>query len=232
MNAEIDKFMQKPHRKFDSIFEEYIETRKKFDSLKQGQAAAADAAGGGGEGGAAKGQADALQNKINIMIKNQEIEMRHCKETAVKMANELLQVKLGEARFAYEEELEAISSQYEDLKKELQEEIQKKIVLKRKIVDLENIILQQQNMMETCGYFQNLWEDRKRRNIEEDNKLGLLDKMRKKDPKETHPKSEKMFQDAGLILDSMFNFYSFGVRINEEQCREIQDQTYPKMLMM
>lgn len=43
------------------------------------------------------------------MLKNQEIEMTHCKETAVKMANDLLTIKLGEARFAYEEELEAIS---------------------------------------------------------------------------------------------------------------------------
>ena len=32
-------------------------------------------------------------------------------------------------------------------------------------------------------------------------------------------------------MDSMFNFYSFGIRINEEQSREIIDQTYPKLLM-
>ena len=44
---------------------------------------------------------------------------------------------------AYEEELEAISLQYEELKAELHSEIEKKIILKRKIVDLENIITQQ-----------------------------------------------------------------------------------------
>ena len=103
------------------------------------------------------------------MLKNQEIEMTHCKETAVKMANELLQIKLGEARFAYEEELEAISSQYEELKAELQSEIEKKIILKRKLVDLENIITQQQNMMETTGYYQNMWEDKKKRTAQESN---------------------------------------------------------------
>ena len=158
--------------------------------------------------------------------------MTHCKETAVKMANDLLQIKLGEARFAYEEELEAIAKQYEDLKGELQSEIEKKIILKRKIVDLENIITQQQNMMETTGYYQNMWEDRKKRNIEQDNKIGLLEKKMKPDPKEIHPKVEKMFYEAGLILDSMFNFYSFGIRINEEQSREVMDQTYPKMLQV
>lgn len=118
MNAEIDAFMKKPHRKFNSIFEEYIESRKKYDSVKQGQAAAAEAVGGEA-GGAAKNQADALQNKINILMKNQEIEMTHCKETAVKMANDLLTIKLAEARYAYEEELEFISKQYEELKEEL-----------------------------------------------------------------------------------------------------------------
>ena len=70
--------------------------------------------------------------------------------------------------------------------------------------------------METTGYYQNMWEDRKKRTGDEKNQIGLLDKKRKADPKETHPKAEKMFQDAGLILDSMFNYYSFGIRINEE----------------
>ena len=59
MNEEIDRFMRKPHRKFDSIFEEYIESRKKYDSVKQGQAAAAEGAGGEGSG-AAKNATDAL----------------------------------------------------------------------------------------------------------------------------------------------------------------------------
>ena len=43
------------------------------------------------------------------MQKTQEIESRHIKETAIKQAQELLQVKLAECKYAYEEELEYIS---------------------------------------------------------------------------------------------------------------------------
>ena len=39
VNREIDHHMIKPRKKFDSIFEEYIDSRKKFDAMKKGQAA-------------------------------------------------------------------------------------------------------------------------------------------------------------------------------------------------
>ena len=54
VNREIDHHMIKPRRKFDSIFEEYIESRKKFDAMKQGQAGDPAAQGGGGDSGNAK----------------------------------------------------------------------------------------------------------------------------------------------------------------------------------
>lgn len=41
--------------------------------------------------------------------------MRHAKEVAAKNANELLKTKLSECRFAYEEELEFISKQFEEM---------------------------------------------------------------------------------------------------------------------
>ena len=108
VNREIDHHMIKPRKKFDSIFEEYLESRKKFDAMKKGQAGAGEnQGGGGGESGNAK--IDQLQNKINTMQKTQEIESRHIKETAIKQAQELLQVKLAECRYAYEEELEYVS---------------------------------------------------------------------------------------------------------------------------
>ena len=41
--------------------------------------------------------------------------MRHAKEVAAKNANELLKTKLSECRCAYEEELEHISKQFEEM---------------------------------------------------------------------------------------------------------------------
>jgi len=41
--------------------------------------------------------------------------MRHSKETSAINANDLLEKKLAECKFAYEEELESISLQFENL---------------------------------------------------------------------------------------------------------------------
>ena len=105
--------MIKPRKKFDTIFEEYVESRKKFDAMKKAQAAAGGGEGGGGAGGEGGGsgnaKVDALQSKINTIQKTQEIENRHLRETAIKSAQELLEVKLAECRFVYEEELEYLS---------------------------------------------------------------------------------------------------------------------------
>lgn len=49
--------------KFDTIFEEYIEKRKKFDSVKAGAAAAATADAGDSK----KSEVEALKNKINVI---------------------------------------------------------------------------------------------------------------------------------------------------------------------
>ena len=51
MNREINQSMIVPQKKFDTIFEEYVEKRKKFDQFKQGAAAAATMTADGGGGG-------------------------------------------------------------------------------------------------------------------------------------------------------------------------------------
>lgn len=96
------------------------------------------------------------------MQKTQEIESRHIKETAIKQAQELLQVKLAECKYAYEEELEYISKQFEELLAELQKENEQKKKLNQKIIDLETVIMNQQNMIETTGYYFDLWENKKK----------------------------------------------------------------------
>lgn len=59
MNREITRSMITPQKKFDTIFEEYVEKRKKFDRFKKGAASAAGDAGG--EGGGVKNEIEILK---------------------------------------------------------------------------------------------------------------------------------------------------------------------------
>jgi len=71
--------------KFDTIFEEYLEKRKKFDRAKKETGGAQDT----GEG--LRAEIDKLKTKIENIQKAQEVELRHAKETASRNANELVQ---------------------------------------------------------------------------------------------------------------------------------------------
>lgn len=73
----------------------------------------------------------------------------------------LLEKKLAECRFSYEEELEFISKQFEDMQAENESHQEDKRKLNAKINYLEGIISQQQNMMETTGYMVTRWEEKK-----------------------------------------------------------------------
>ena len=116
INKEIGEAYIKPRMKFDTIFDEYVEKRKKFDTVKAGQAAAESAAA---SGDTKKSETEALKNKIVVIQKNFEIEMKHAKEVAAKNALELVQQKLAESKFAYEEELEHIAKQFEAMQREV-----------------------------------------------------------------------------------------------------------------
>ena len=77
--------------------------------------AADDDEGAAGGGDNKQAQIDALTVKIEVMQKNAEIELKHAKEYAAKVAKEMLDKKLMEARFSYEEEHEHIAAQYETM---------------------------------------------------------------------------------------------------------------------
>lgn len=99
-HAKIDKAFIAPRKKFDTIFDEYIDKQKQFDHLRN-QANKQT-------GDVVKQERDMLRAKIETLIKTQSIELRHAKETAKNEANKMLETKLSEAKFAYEEELEHI----------------------------------------------------------------------------------------------------------------------------
>ena len=46
-----------------------------------------------------------------------------------------------------------------------------KILLKRRIAEMENIIIQQSSMMENCGYFLNEWEKKLEPENEQEKKI-------------------------------------------------------------
>jgi len=49
----------------------------------------------------------------------QAIDLKHAKETALKNAQKMIDDKLQAAKFAYEEELEFICEQFEEMKREV-----------------------------------------------------------------------------------------------------------------
>jgi hypothetical protein len=65
MNKEISDTYVRPRMRFDTIFDEYVEKRKKFENVKAGAAAAAETAGGGGD--SKKSETEGLKNKIVAM---------------------------------------------------------------------------------------------------------------------------------------------------------------------
>ena len=101
------RFIQ-PKQKFDSIFEEYVHKRKMIDANKK--TVADDDEGGAAGGDNKQAQIDALTVKIEVLQKNAEIELKHAKEYAAKVAKEMLDKKLMEARYSYEEEHEHIAA--------------------------------------------------------------------------------------------------------------------------
>ena len=83
--------------------QEYIAVRAQFDSVKKNMTVNQQT------GDTSKQEIAQLQNKMELIKKTQEIELRHQKEVSTKLCNELLEKKLNECRFAYEEELEYIA---------------------------------------------------------------------------------------------------------------------------
>lgn len=84
-------------------------------------------------------------------------------------------------------------------------------------------------MIETTGYYINASEERaKIKNQEEEKAIKMIKDAQYQD--KITPKVERIFKGARSVFEQEFNYYSFGVKINEENFREIIEQTYPKTL--
>lgn len=84
--------------------------------------------------------------------------MKHAKDVASRNALELITAKLAESKFTYEEELEHISKQFEDMQKLVEQLKNDKIEMKREIVKLEGVITDLNSMIENTGYYQANWQ--------------------------------------------------------------------------
>ena len=126
----------------------------------------------------------------------------------------MLDEKLGKAKYAYEEELEYISIQFENMQKEVEVLKNDKIKLNHKIQNMESIITNFNNLVETSGY-----------KLDKD-----LQKKEGKKPKEVTKAAEKLdqteamgnldarmqakFKEGEALLKQEFNSYSFGISLN------------------
>lgn len=117
--------------------------------------------------------------------------MKHAKEVASKNALELITAKLAESKYAYEEELEFISKQFEQMQREVQDLKNEKIEMKREIVKLEGVIQELNAMVETTGYFQANWDLKMEKNDKQD-KL-IKDLAQAKEKNEVPPKALEIF---------------------------------------
>jgi hypothetical protein len=175
----------------------------------------------GGEGGGDNKQAviDGLQTKIEVMQKNFDIELRHAKEFAAQQAQALLDKKLMEARYTYNEELEVLAGQFEDMQAEVGTLKEDKLDLKRQIAYLEGIIGQQQGMIETTGYIVGRRDERVDPTPDMEKSIESFEEAVRE--RAVPDKATEIFTGALGVLEQPFSFYSFGVRLNAEQCREV-----------
>mmetsp|Transcript_4421 Transcript_4421/g.6476 ORF Transcript_4421/g.6476 Transcript_4421/m.6476 type:complete len:165 (+) Transcript_4421:1230-1724(+) len=102
--------------------------------------------------------------------------------------------------------------------------------LSEKIGNLEQIISNQQNMIETTGYYMAKQEDRKEAPDELAEKMEEFDKLKYQG--QLPKKALDIFNNASNLLQQEFNFYSFGVLINAEQKTEVMQSIYPRQLEM
>ena len=140
----------------------------------------------------------------------------------------MLQKKLGQAKKAYDEEFELLCNQYEDLRaanKQLKED---KILLRRTITELEQIIIQYANLIEAKGYSLRRFDADIPKTPDERIKMVHLETMQDND---TIPKKPKKFlADSKNLLRQEFNFYTFGIELNNINRVDVMNGYYVRHL--
>jgi hypothetical protein len=101
----IDEQFIIPRKKFDTIFDEYVDKQKQYD--KQRSAVNQES------GDTIKQEIGMLKTKMEVLKKTQAVELKHAKLTAKNEADKLLREKLAKAKEAYEVEFDVLCKNYE-----------------------------------------------------------------------------------------------------------------------
>ena len=83
-------------------------------------------------------------------------------------------------------------------------------------------------MMETTGYYYDLWEEKRKLSTQEEQLLTSWEKKAKEG--QINKKADDIFAEVRKLLKQPFEYYTFATKINAEQSREIMDETVVKML--
>mmetsp|Transcript_4105 Transcript_4105/g.6132 ORF Transcript_4105/g.6132 Transcript_4105/m.6132 type:complete len:143 (-) Transcript_4105:386-814(-) len=123
-----------------------------------------------------------MRTKIEVLKKAQRIELQHAKLYAAREAETMLKEKLRKAREAYDSEYDQLCHQHENLMREMERELKDKNILKNRIVSLEQIISEQNNLIETTGYkLRQNEREQKPKNVEERMVVNDLAGLEKRD---------------------------------------------------
>ena len=194
----------RPKMKFDNVMEEYMAKQMEFDALRSGLNKVSQ--------DSLKQEMEVLKTKMEVLKKTQAIELKHTRLVAAREADTLLKTKLGQAKVAYEGEFEHLCQQYEALRSDNKQLKEDKIVLKRRITQLELIITQQNNLIETTGYKIRKKDSDENPNGEQARQLVAYDEM--ENAEEVPKKVQKFIENGRLILRQNFNFYTFALELN------------------
>ena len=141
----------------------------------------------------------------------------------------MLKTKLLSAKIAYEMEFDALCKQFELIGEDVRELKEDKNVLNQRIMELEGIITEQNNFIETTGYkLRKRDDDAQPQTLEEQEGLDELERieMMQQVPK----KAAKQITQAKGVLDQVFSFYSFSVELNKENSNHIMNSVYNRLL--
>ena len=103
-----------------------------------------------------------MQDRLEIVKNQQKIDLQHAKKKAVEDAEAMIEKKLMACRRAYEEEFETLARQFEELKKEVDEQREKWKDVQALVASQETQIVQMQDMIETVGREMSVAESERR----------------------------------------------------------------------
>ena len=171
-----------------------------------------------------------LTDRIDIIKQQNKVELKHAKEKAKEMYEEMMEQKLTACRKAYEEEFEVIAKQFEEFKDEIDDQRQKWANVQALAADQENQIVNMNNMIETVGHNElvAMYERRMSEPIDGNEQEDLMNFVAEMNdnPDSVHSDLIDTVKYADKLLAKPFNFYSVAINLNVDDQIDIANRSY------